>query len=184
MSINVIKFDWDLCKHVDEVLAKHNVQFFYTKFIQILDKKYKGDMYNFELNYGDEEYVKFSKFKNLSFTKKVVNVPNDFAVLKLDDGFIREICMPPKLKEIKDFQDIQWEWQPVNSLEDLDNKLTEMETTYKEVVEFYKKPEVKELLKTIDAINEKEEEIKQLREETKTKIQKQINKIINITNDF
>ena len=184
MSINVIKFDWDLCKKVDEVLAKHNVQFFYTKFIQILDKKYKGDMYNFELNYGDEEYVKFSKFKNLSFTKKVVNVPNDFAVLKLDDGFIREICMPPKLKEIKDFQDIQWEWQPVNSLEDLDNKLTEMETTYKEVVEFYKKPEVKELLKTIVAINEKEEEIKQLREETKAKIQNQINKIINITNDF
>lgn len=184
MSINVIKFDWDLCKQVDEVLAKHNVQFFYTKFIQILDKKYKGDMYNFELNYGNEEYVKFSKFKNLSFTKKVVNVPNDFAVLKLDDGFIREICMPPKLIEIKDFQDIQWEWQPVNSLEDLDNKLTEMETTYKEVVEFYKKPEVKELLKTIDAINEKEEEIKQLREETKAKIQNQINKIINITNDF
>ena len=59
-----------------------------------------------------------------------------------------------------------------------------METTYKEVVEFYKKPEVKELLKTIDAINEKEEEIKQLREETKAKIQNQINKIINITNDF
>lgn len=141
-------------------------------------------MYNFELNYGDEEYVKFSKFKNLSFTKKVVNVPNDFAVLKLDDGFIREICMPPKLIEIKDFQDIQWEWQPVNSLEDLDNKLTEMETTYKEVVEFYKKPEVKELLKTIVSINDKEEEIKQLREETKAKIQNQINKIINITNDF
>lgn len=186
MSINVIKFDWDLCKKVDEVLAKHKVQFFYTKYIQILDKKYKGDMYNFELNYGDYETVKFSKFKNLAFAKKVVNVPNDFIVLKLSDGFIREICMPPKLKEIKDFQDIQWEWEwhPVNSLEDLDNKLTEMETTYKEVVEFYKTPEVKELLKTIVAINEKEEEINQLREETKTKIQKQINKIINITNDF
>ena len=184
MSINVIKFDWDLCKKVDEVLAKHNVQFFYTKFIQILDKKYKGDMYNFELNYSNYETVKFSKFKNLAFAKKVVNVPNDFVVLKLDDGFIREICMPPKLKEIKDFQDIQWEWQPVNSLEDLDNKLTEMEITYKEVVEFYKKPEVTELLKTIVEINEKEEEIKQLREETKAKIQKQINKIININNDF
>lgn len=184
MSINVIKFDWDLCKKVDEVLAKHKVQFFYTKYIQILDKKYKGDMYNFELKYGDYETVNFSKFKNLAFAKKVVNVPNDFIVLKLSDGFIREICMPPKLKEIKDFKDIQWEWQPVNSLEDLDNKLTEMETTYKEVVEFYKKPEIKELLKTIVAINEKEEEIKQLREETKAKIQKQINKIININNDF
>ena len=184
MSINVIKFDLDLCKQVDEILAKHNVQFFYTKFIQILDKKYKGDMYNFQANYGDYDYVKFSKFKNLSFAKKVVNIPTYFSVLKLDCGFIREICMPPKLKEIKDFQDIQWEWHPVNSLEDLDNKLTEMETTYKEVVEFYKTPEVKELLKTIVAINEKEEEIKQLREETKTKIQKQINKIINITNDF
>ena len=184
MSINVIKFDWDLCKKVDEVLAKHKVQFFYTKYIQILEKKYKGDMYNFELNYGDYETVKFSKFKNLAFAKKVVNVPNDFIVLKLSDGFIREICMPTKLKEIKDFQDIQWEWQPVNSLEDLDNKLTEMETTYKEVVEFYKKPEIKELLKMIVAINEKEEEIKQLREETKAKIQKQINKIININNDF
>lgn len=184
MSINVIKFDLDLCKQVDEILAKHNVQFFYTKFIQILDKKYKGDMYNFQANYGDYDYVKFSKFKNLSFAKKVVNIPTHFPVLKLDCGFIREICMPPKLKEIKDFQDIQWEWQPVNSLEDLDNKLTEMETTYKEVVEFYKKPEIKELLKTIVAINEKEEEIKQLREETKAKIQKQINKIINITNDF
>lgn len=184
MSINVIKFDLDLCKQVDEILAKHNVQFFYTKFIQILDKKYKGDMYNFQANYGDYDYVKFSKFKNLSFAKKVVNIPTNFPVLKLDCGFIREICMPPKLKEIKDFQDIQWEWHPVNSLEDLDNKLTEMETTYKEVVEFYNTPEVKELLKTIVAINEKEEEIKQLREETKTKIQKQINKIINITNDF
>ena len=41
MSINVIKFDWDLCKQVDEILAKHNVQCSYTKFIQILDKKYK-----------------------------------------------------------------------------------------------------------------------------------------------
>ena len=92
--------------------------------------------------------------------------------------------MPPKLNEIKDFQDIQWDWKPVNSLEDLDNKLTEMETTYKEVVEFYKKPEVKNLLKTMTVINEKEKEIKQLREETKTKIQKQINKIININNDF
>ena len=30
MSINVIKFDWDLCKQVDEIFAKHNVQFFYT----------------------------------------------------------------------------------------------------------------------------------------------------------
>ena len=59
-----------------------------------------------------------------------------------------------------------------------------METTYKEVVEFYKKPEVKNLLKTMEVINEKEEEIKQLREETKARIQKQINKIINITNDF
>ena len=92
--------------------------------------------------------------------------------------------MPPKLKEIKDFQDIQWEWQPVNSLEDLDNKLTEMETTYKEVIEFYKKPEVKVLMKTMAEFNQKEEAIKQLREETKTKIQNQINKIINITNDF
>lgn len=184
MSINVIKFDWDLCKQVDEILAKHNVKFFYTKFIQILDKKYKGNMYNFEANYGDDEYVKFSKFKNLAFAKKVVNVPNDFSVLRVSDGFIKDICMPPKLKEIKDFQDIQWSWFPVNSLEDLDNKLTEMETTYKEVVEFYKKPEVKELLGMMVEIKRKEEEIKQLREETKTKIQNQINKIINITNDF
>ena len=38
MSLNVIKFDWDLCKQVDEILAKHNVQCNYTKFIQILDK--------------------------------------------------------------------------------------------------------------------------------------------------
>lgn len=184
MSINVIKFDWDVCKQVDDILAKHNVQFFYTKFIQILDKKYKGNMYNFDVNYGDDEYVKFSKFKNLAFAKKVVNVPNDFSVLRISDGFIKDICMPPKLQEIKDFQDIQWDWKPVNSLEDLDNKLTEMETTYKEVVEFYKKPEVKNLLKTMAAINRKEEEIKQLRKETKTKIQNQITKIININNDF
>lgn len=184
MSINVIKFDWDLCKQVDEILAKHNVQVNYTKFIQILDKKYKGNMYDFQANYGDDEYVKFSKFKNLAFAKKVVNVPNDFSVLRISDGFIKDICMPPKLQEIKDFQDIQWDWKPVNSLEDLDNKLTEMETTYKEVVEFYKKPEVKNLLKTMAVINRKEEEIKQLRKETKTKIQNQITKIININNDF
>ena len=184
MSINVIKFDWDLCKQVDEILAKHNVQISYTKFIQILDKKFKGNMYDYEANYSNYEYVNFSKFKNLAFAKKVVNIPKDFAVLKIDDGFIRQICMPPKLKEIKDFQDIQWEWQPVNSLEDLDNKLTEMETTYKEVVEFYKKPEVKALLKTMVEIKAKEEALKQLREETKAKIQKQITKIINITNDF
>lgn len=182
--INIIKFDLDMCKQVDEILAKHNVQFFYTKFIQILEKKYKGNMYDFQSNYCHDEYVKFSKFKNLAFAKKVVNVPNDFSVLRISDGFIKDICMLSKLQEIKDLQDIQWEWHPVNSLEDLDNKLTEMETTYKEVVEFYKIPEVKELLKTIVAINEKEEEINQLREETKTKIQKQINKIINITNDF
>lgn len=25
MSINVIKFDWDVCKQVDEIFAKHNV---------------------------------------------------------------------------------------------------------------------------------------------------------------
>lgn len=184
MSINVIKFDWDLCKQVDEILAKHNVQVNYTKCIQILENKYKGNMYDFQANYGDDEYVKFSKFKNLAFAKKVVNVPNDFSVLRISDGFIKDICMPPKLQEIKDFQDIQWDWKPVNSLEDLDNKLTEMETTYKEVVEFYKKPEVKNLLKTMTVINSKEEEIKQLREETKAKIQKQITKIINITNDF
>jgi len=182
--INVIKFDLDLCKQVDEILAKHNVQVNYTKFIQILENKYKGNMYDFQANYGDDEYVKFSKFKNLAFAKKVVNVPNDFSVLRISDGFIKDICMPPKLQEIKDFQDINWEWEPVNSLEDLDNKLTEMETTYKEVVEFYKKPEVKNLLKTMVAINRKEEEIKQLREETKAKIQKQITKIININNDF
>lgn len=182
--INVIKFDWDVCKQVDDILAKHNVQVNYTKFIQILDKKYKGNMYDFQANYGDDEYVKFSKFKNLAFAKKVVNVPNDFSVLRISDGFIKDICMPPKLQEIKDFQDIQWDWKPVNSLEDLDNKLTEMETTYKEVVEFYKKPEVKNLLKTMAAINRKEEEIKQLRKETKTKIQNQITKIININNDF
>ncbi len=184
MCINVIKFDWDLCKQVDEILAKHNVHFSYTNFIQILDKKYNGNMYDYETIYCADEYVRFSRFKNLSFEKKVINVPNDFAVLKLSGGFIKDICMPPKLNEIKDFQDIQWDWKPVNSLEDLDNKLTEMETTYKEVVEFYKKPEIKKLLKTMDEFNEKEEEIKQLREETKTKIQKQINKIINITNDF
>ena len=182
--INVIKFDWDVCKQVDEILAKHNVQVNYTKFIQILDKKYKGNMYNFQANYGDDEYVKFSKFKNLAFAKKVVNVPTDFSVLRISDGFIKDICMPPKLQEIQDFQDIQWDWKPVNSLEDLDNKLTEMETTYKEVVEFYKKPEVKALMKTMVEIKAKEEAIKLLREETKTKIQKQITKIINITNDF
>lgn len=182
--INLIKFDWDLCKQVDEVFAKHNVQCSYTKFVQILDKKYKGNMYDYESNYSSYEYVKFSKFKNLIYAKKVINVPDDFAVIKLSDGFIKEICMPPKLKEIKDFQDVQWDWVPVKSIEDLDNKLTEMENTYKEVVEFYKKPEVKKLIKTMVEINEKEDEIKKLREETKTKIQKQINKIINITNDF
>ena len=182
--INLIKFDWDVCKQVDEVLAKHNVEFSYTKFVQILEKKYKGNMYDYEANYSDYEYVKFSKFKNLVFAKKVINVPSDFSVIKLSDGFIKDICMPPKLKEIKDFQDVQWDWVPVKSVEDLDNKLTEMETTYKEVVEFYKKPEVKKLIKTMIEINDKEDEIKKLREETKTKIQKQINKIINITNDF
>ena len=36
----------------------------------------------------------------------------------------------------------------------------------------------------MSVIDRKEEEIKQLREETKTKIQKQINKIININNDL
>ena len=36
----------------------------------------------------------------------------------------------------------------------------------------------------MSVIDRKEEEIKQLREETKTKIQKQINKIININNDI
>ena len=36
----------------------------------------------------------------------------------------------------------------------------------------------------MSVIDRKEEEIKQLREETKTNIQKQINKIININNDF
>ena len=39
-------------------------------------------------------------------------------------------------------------------------------------------------MKTMAEFNQKEEAIKQLREETKTKIQNQINKIINITNDF
>ena len=97
MSINVIKFDWDVCKQVDEIFAKHNVQFFYTKFIQILDKKYKGNMYNFDVNYSDDEYVKFSKFKNLAYAKKVVNIPTDFLVLRISDGFIKDICMPPKL---------------------------------------------------------------------------------------
>lgn len=141
-------------------------------------------MYDYVANYDADEYVRFSKFKNLTFAKKVINVPNDFEVLMLREGFIKDICMPPKLKEIKDFQDIQWDWKPVNSLEDLDNKLTEMETTYKEIVEFYKKPEVKKLMKTMLEINKKEKEIKQLREDTKTKIQNQINKIININNDF
>lgn len=184
MSINVIKFDWNLCKQVDEILAKHNVQVNYTKFIQILDNKYKGNMYDYVANYDADEYVRFSKFKNLTFAKKVINISNDFEVLMLSEGFIKNICMPPKLKEIKDFQDIQWDWKPVNSLEDLDNKLTEMETTYKEIVEFYKKPEFKKLMKTMLEINNKEKEIKQLREDTKTKIQNQINKIININNDF
>lgn len=72
MSINVIKFDWDLCKQVDEILVKHNVQVNYTKFIQNLDKKFKGNMYDYASNYGVNEYVRFSRFKNLTFAKKVI----------------------------------------------------------------------------------------------------------------
>lgn len=47
------------------------------------------------------------------------------------------------------------------------------------------KSDIEVILKNTIIETKKEElEIKQLREETKTKIQKQINKIINITNDF
>ena len=41
MSIDVIKFDWELCDKIDEILNKHKVNYSYRKYIEKINKQWE-----------------------------------------------------------------------------------------------------------------------------------------------
>ena len=184
MSIDVIKFDWELCDKIDEIFNKHKVNYSYRKYIEKINKQYNGDMYRFADDYGSYEWVKYPKFKLIQYGKNLVNTASDFEILQLSAGFIRKICLPPHLNEIEDFTDVNWSWVPIENVEDLDAKLTELENRYDELIKFYKKPEMKILLKSLDTVIEQEKALAKEKEELCNKLKTQVKKVINITNDF
>ena len=184
MSINFLNINWDVCDKVDEIFKKHKINFSYRKYIEKITKPYKGDMYQFTENFDSYGWVDYTKFKNIQYGKRVIEVEKDFDLLQLDGGFVRKVCLPPKIEDINAFDNVCWDWEYITDLEDLDNKLTEMETRYAALIKFFKSPEMKKSLAMIDKLNQESEEIDKKKMELREKIQKQIKKIININNDF
>lgn len=184
MSIDVIKFDWELCDKIDEIFNKHKVNYSYRKYVEKIYKQCDCDMYKFADDYGSYEWVKYPKFKLIQYGKNLVDTASDFEILQISAGFIRKICLPPHINEIEDFTDINWSWVPIENVEDLDAKLTELETRYDELIKFYKKPEMKTLLKSLDTVINQEKALAKEKEELCNKLKKQVKMVINITNDF
>ena len=184
MSINIVKFDMDVCKKVDEILTKHQVKFSYTNYIKKLQKELKGDMRYFVDDFGRYDWVNFPKFKDLQKFKSKMDVADDFSILQLSSGFITRICLPPKLEEVNDFEHNEWSWSDIESLKDLDEKLTLIENRLEKMTKFYYSPEIKPMIVSFNELKEESDKLEEKKKELKEKINKQFKKVINITNDF
>ena len=184
MKINLVKFDMDVCKKVDKILSKHQVKFSYTNYIKKLKKEIKGDMRYFVEDFGRYDWVNFPKFKNLQKYKGKIDIADDFSILQISSGFITRICLPPKIEEITDFEHNEWGWFDIESMKDLDDKLTLIETRLEKMIKFYYTPDIKIMMESFAELKEEANKIEEKKNELKVKINKQCKKVINITNDF
>ena len=88
------------------------------------------------------------------------------------------------MEEVIDFEHNEWAWVDIESMKDLDDKLTLIETRLEKMIKFYYTPDIKNMLESFAKLKEEANKIEEKKEELKAKINKQCKKVINITNDF
>ena len=71
MSIDVIKFDWELCDKIDEIFNKHKVNYSYRKYIEKINKQYPIRRVNISFgNLQDESKEYYDLFTDLDSIEK------------------------------------------------------------------------------------------------------------------
>lgn len=185
MSIDVVKFDYDICKKVDEILEKHNFKpSLYTKHIQKMEKDFKNDMKSFCDDYCEDYCIELKDYLPYKKYKKVLNwEPAD--IIEIDAGFITDVYLPDKIEQsTSDLFEPEWSGKYIESLEDLDEQLTEFEKRIKEYYDFINTPEFKSILKSMNDIQKIKDDHEDKVEEMENKLKKQIEKFIKLKKDF
>ena len=186
MSIDVVKFDYDICKKVDEILEKHNFKpSLYTKHIQKMEKEFKNDMKSFCDDYGNDWYIELKDYLPYKKYRKVLKWEAADGIIEIDAGFITDVYLPDKIEHsTTDLFDPDWVGVDIESLEDLDKQLTEFETRIKEYYNFIITPEFKSILKSMKDIQKIKDDHEEKVVEMENKVKKQIEKFIKIKKDF
>ena len=185
MSIDVVKFDYDVCKKVDEILEKHNFKpSLYTNHIKKMEKDFKNDMKSFCDDYGDDWCIELKDYIPFKNYKKVLKwEPAD--IIEIDAGFITSVYLPDKIEDsTTDLLEPDWDSEEIESLEDLDKQLTVFEARIKEYYDFISTPEFKSILKSIKDIKKIKDDHEEKVEEMENKLKKQIEKFIKMKKDF
>jgi molecular chaperone DnaK (HSP70) len=185
MSIDVVKFDYDICKKVDEILEKHNFKpSLYTNYIKKMEKDFKNDMKSFCDDYGENFCIELKDYLPYKKYKKVLNwEPAD--IIEIDAGFITDVYLPDKIEHSTTYLfEPEWSGENIETLEDLDKQLTEFENRIKEYYDFISTPEFNSILKSMKDIQKIKDDHEEKVLEMEYKLKKQIEKFVKMKKDF
>lgn len=186
--INIIKFDDKVIKDTDEILKKYFPKYDYVKYIEKLNKSIHGNMKQMcdDSHYGE---ITFKFYKDYKKYSRILKISSDEEIISIDDGFISKGYLPVEIKdkEIDFFSfelEFDWDCVLIESFEDLEEYLVELEKRLENYYFIYTNKETKPLFKKQKEIKREIQKKEKELEEYNKKMNAQIKKIVEINKDF
>ena len=183
-SICSVKFDFEVIDKVDEILQKHGIKFSYHDYMEKLQKKYGIDMKTFCDDYTDDIYIDWNKCSAWKKKYKKLCINEDTSIIEIEHGFINQVYYPEKIDNNETYEVVFDEGEYIDSLEELDKWLTEIETRLDGYLHLITSKDTKDLYKDFLACNEEKDNIEKQINEKKKKIRQSINLVLSAKKDF
>ena len=184
--ISFLKFDLDICEQVDTIFKEYDIKFSYKQYIEKLQKKYKDKMDLFCDDYGADVYIHLNEFGCLKpYLNRKFIIDKKESVFSIENGFIKSVYVPKKLNELIDIDEfLKWEPRYIETIDDLKESLKIFKERFMEYVKVFDSPDIKKIMKELSKSDREFEKQRINHRSFKEKSIKQINKHINIINDF
>ena len=184
--ISFLKFDLDICEQIDSIFKEYGIKVSYKHYIESLQKKYKDKMDEFCDNYGRDVYINLNDFGCIKpYLNRKFILDKKEGVIYIENGFIKTVYVPSKLNGIVDIDEfLKWEPCYIETIEDLKESLKLFKDRFMEYVKVFDSPDVKKIMKELSKSDKEFEKQRINHRLFKEKNIKQINKHINIINDF
>lgn len=186
--MNIFNINLDKVKEFQDVLDKHNVKFNYyekcKKFQEKLEKGKSIDDLDLEFEVFLKDYKELNKIvKNKFFKEKIKN--DDGIIFLFNDGsFVSCMTFNDNINEFIFHDDIYGDDVDIDTAEDLDEALTNIENQARIINACLENKTIKTCLDRISEIEDMKIESLNREDEEIVKLKKQIKKITDLQKDF